>query len=123
MPKMGFVYVRRRGSSTRYMNKSFVRWNYHQSNKDGMGMQHAPRDAEHISFCVGGQLNGSWKSSDTWTDYKTNAQIVKELKITAILDRLLEYKRSWLHHVNRMPRNKITQGNETLLRNWQKESW
>jgi hypothetical protein len=25
-----------------------------------------------------------------WTDYKTNAQITKELKITPILDRLLE---------------------------------
>jgi len=26
----------------------------------------------------------------TWTDYKTNAQIAKELKITPILDKLLE---------------------------------
>ena len=43
----------------------------------------------------------------TWTDYKTNAQIVKELKITPILDKLLEYERSWIQHVNRMPRNKI----------------
>jgi len=39
----------------------------------------------------------------TWTDYKTNAQIAKELKITPILDKLLEYKRSWIQHVNRMP--------------------
>ena len=30
----------------------------------------------------------------TWTDYKTNAQIAKELKITPILEKLLEYKRS-----------------------------
>jgi len=41
----------------------------------------------------------------TWTDYKTNAQIAKELKITSILDKLLEYERSWIQHVNRMPRN------------------
>ena len=41
----------------------------------------------------------------TWTDYKINAQIAKELKITPILDKLLEYKGSWLQHVNRMPRN------------------
>jgi hypothetical protein len=27
----------------------------------------------------------------TWTDYKTNTQITKELKITPILDKLLEY--------------------------------
>jgi hypothetical protein len=26
----------------------------------------------------------------TWTDYKTDAQIAKELKITPILDKLLE---------------------------------
>ena len=43
----------------------------------------------------------------TWTDYRTNVQIVKELKITAILDKLLEYKRSWIQHVNRMPRNRL----------------
>ena len=43
----------------------------------------------------------------TWTDYKTNAQIAKELKITPILDKLLEYKRKWIQHVNRMPRNRL----------------
>ena len=42
-----------------------------------------------------------------WTDYKTNAQIAKELKITPILDKLVEYKRNWIQHVNRMPRNKL----------------
>jgi len=41
----------------------------------------------------------------TRTDYKTNIQIAKELKITPILDKLLEYKRNWIQHVNRMPRN------------------
>ena len=43
----------------------------------------------------------------TWTDCKTNARIAKELKITPILDNLLEYKRSWIQHVNRMPRNRL----------------
>ena len=42
-----------------------------------------------------------------WTDYKTNAEIAKELKITPILDELLEYKRNWIQHVNRMPRNRL----------------
>jgi hypothetical protein len=41
------------------------------------------------------------------TDYKTNTQIAKELKITQILDKLLEYKRNWVQHVNRMPRNTL----------------
>ena len=42
-----------------------------------------------------------------WTDYKTNAQIAKELKIAPILDKLLEYKRNWIQHVNRMSRNRL----------------
>jgi hypothetical protein len=42
-----------------------------------------------------------------WTDYRTNKQIAKELKITLILDKLLEYKRNWIQHVNRMPRNRL----------------
>jgi len=44
----------------------------------------------------------------TWTDYKTNTQITKELKITQILDKLLEYKRNWIQHVNRIPRNRLS---------------
>jgi hypothetical protein len=40
-----------------------------------------------------------------WTNYKTN--IAKEFKITQVLDKLLEYKRNWIHHVNRMPRNRL----------------
>jgi len=43
----------------------------------------------------------------TWKDHKTNAQITKELKITPILDKLLEYKRNRIQHVNRMPRNRL----------------
>ena len=42
-----------------------------------------------------------------WNDYKTSAQIAKELKIAPILDKLLEYKRNWIQHVNRMPRNRL----------------
>jgi len=36
-----------------------------------------------------------------WTHYKTNEEIAKELKITPILDKLLEYKRNWIQRVNR----------------------
>jgi hypothetical protein len=43
----------------------------------------------------------------TWTEYKANTQIAKELKITPILDQLLEYKRNWIQHVNRMPRKRL----------------
>jgi len=34
----------------------------------------------------------------TWTDYKTNVKIAKEIKITPILYKLLEYKRNWIQH-------------------------
>ena len=43
----------------------------------------------------------------TWTDYKTNLHILKELEITQVLDKLLEYKRNWIQHVNRMPRDRL----------------
>jgi hypothetical protein len=42
----------------------------------------------------------------TWADYKTNTQIAKESKITPVLYKLLEYKRNWIRHLNRMPRNR-----------------
>jgi hypothetical protein len=47
------------------------------------------------------------KFSPEWVGYNTNAQIAKELKITPILDKLLEYKINWIQHVNRMPRNRL----------------
>jgi hypothetical protein len=43
-----------------------------------------------------------------WTDKKIYIQIAKELKITPILDKLLEYKRNWIQLVNRMPRNRLS---------------
>jgi hypothetical protein len=42
-----------------------------------------------------------------WTDYKTNTKIAKELKITPVLDKLVELKRNWVQHVNRMSRNRL----------------
>jgi len=44
----------------------------------------------------------------TWAYYKTNTQITKELKMSPILDKLLEYKRNWIQHVHRMPRNRLS---------------
>ena len=43
----------------------------------------------------------------TWTDCKTNSHITKELEITPVLYKLLEYKRNWIQHVNRMPRDRL----------------
>jgi hypothetical protein len=43
----------------------------------------------------------------TWTDYKTNTQIAKVLKITPILEKLLEYKGNLIQYVNRMSHNRL----------------
>jgi hypothetical protein len=43
----------------------------------------------------------------TRTDYKTNTQIAKELKMTQILVKLLKYKRNCIQHINRMSRNRL----------------
>jgi len=63
------------------------------------------RDARRITAAVMTYMRRT--AEYTWTDHKTNTQIAKEFKITAILDKLQEYKRNWIHHVNRMPRNRL----------------
>ena len=68
---------------------------------------------EHLQslFCTGRKITFYIYVRRTagyiWTDYKTNAQIAKELKITPILDKLLEYKKNWIQHVNKMPCNRL----------------
>jgi hypothetical protein len=42
-----------------------------------------------------------------WRDHKANTQIAKELNITPVLDKIQDYKRTWIQHVNRMPRNRL----------------
>jgi hypothetical protein len=43
----------------------------------------------------------------TWTDHKTNTEIAKELNITPVLDKIQDYKRNWIQHVNQMPHNRL----------------
>jgi hypothetical protein len=39
----------------------------------------------------------------TWTDYKTNKEVAKELNITQVLDGVQDYRRKWIQNVNGMP--------------------
>jgi hypothetical protein len=39
-------------------------------------------------------------AGNTWTDYKTNTQIADELNTTPVLDKIQEYRRNCLQHVN-----------------------
>ena len=41
----------------------------------------------------------------TLYDHKTNNSIRKELRITSILDKIDEYRKKWLLHIQRMPQN------------------
>ena len=43
----------------------------------------------------------------TLYDYKTNDYVSCELRITGILDKINEYRRNWLLHLQRMPQNRI----------------
>ena len=43
----------------------------------------------------------------TLYDHKTNECIRRELQITGILDKIDEYRRNWLQHLQRMPQNRI----------------
>jgi hypothetical protein len=42
-----------------------------------------------------------------FTHHKTNTEIAKELNITPVLDKIQEYTRNWIHHVNRMAHNRV----------------
>jgi uncharacterized protein YifN (PemK superfamily) len=50
----------------------------------------------------------------TWTDHKINTDIAKELNTTPVLDKIQVYKRKWIHHVNRMSRNRLSR----LIKNY-----
>jgi len=43
----------------------------------------------------------------TLYDHKTNDYIRRELRITGIVDKIDEYRRNWLSHLQRMPQNRI----------------
>jgi hypothetical protein len=43
----------------------------------------------------------------TLYDYITNNSIRKELWITSILDKIDEYRKKWLLHIQRMPQHQI----------------
>jgi hypothetical protein len=40
-------------------------------------------------------------------DYKTNEELLNELKVTKILDKITGYKSDWIKHVNRMPSSRL----------------
>jgi hypothetical protein len=42
-------------------------------------------------------------AGSTWTDYKTNTEIAKELNTTPVLDKIQDYRKKWLQLINSIP--------------------
>jgi hypothetical protein len=43
----------------------------------------------------------------TWRDHKTSEEILNELKVTSILDKITSYESDWIQHVTQMPRSRL----------------
>jgi hypothetical protein len=43
----------------------------------------------------------------TWRVHKTSEEILNELKVTSVLDKITSYKSDWIQHVNGMPRSRL----------------
>jgi hypothetical protein len=52
-------------------------------------------------------LNICEKQQDTLGQIIKQIQNAKELNITSVLDKIQEYRRNWLQHIYRMPRNRL----------------
>jgi len=57
-------------------------------------------------------------AGNTWTDYKTNTEITKELHMSLVLEEIQDVTRNWRRHINRMPRNRQTR----LTRNYSQKA-
>lgn len=49
-----------------------------------------------------------------WSDFKRNEEILQELKMIPIMDKILDYKTNWINHVNRMSKSRFPK----LLKNY-----
>jgi acyl-ACP thioesterase len=58
----------------------------------------------------------------SWTDYKTDREITKELNTTLVLDKIQEYSIDCLRQINRMLRNKLPWIIKKMCTKRQKES-
>jgi hypothetical protein len=43
----------------------------------------------------------------TYRNHKTNEELLYELKVTSILEKIISYKNGWIQNINRMPRSKL----------------
>jgi len=78
--------------------------------------------ARHARIITAAEVKYMRKTAGyTWTGYKTNIEIAEELNITAVLNRMQEYRRNWLQHTSRMRRNRLPRILQKLQTNTQKK--
>jgi hypothetical protein len=59
----------------------------------------------------------------TWTDYKTNKEMVEELNITPLSVKIQDYRRNWLQHIKRLPRNSLPRTLKIYRPTGRKNQW
>jgi hypothetical protein len=70
-------------------------------------------DAQHHSFSCTAvilaflQYTVSTNKAVTCTGYETNTENAKELNRTPVLDKIQDYRRNWIQHVNIMSANRL----------------
>jgi hypothetical protein len=65
-------------------------------------------NAGHAQRITAAEMKYKRKTAEyTWTDYNTNKETAKELNITPVLEKIQEYRKNWLQHINRMPHNRL----------------
>jgi hypothetical protein len=62
------------------------------------------RDARRVM--AGGEIYEK-TAECTWIDYKSNTGIAKELNINPVLEKVQDYRRNGIQHVNRMAYNRL----------------
>ena len=66
------------------------------------------------SRIVAGEMKFIRKSLGyNWTDYKTKTEILNELKITSVIEKIHVHKSNWTNHMYKMPCDKLSQIFET----------
>jgi hypothetical protein len=65
------------------------------------------RDATRITATEMKYTRRIRTAGETWTDHKTNTEIAEELNIAPVFDKIQDYKRNWIQHVNRMPCSRL----------------
>jgi hypothetical protein len=43
----------------------------------------------------------------TWRDHKTNEEVLNELKVMSVLDKITSYRSDWIQNINQMPRSRL----------------